>query len=191
MMKHRKPMTVLLLFCFIAAGCGAVQKSALPLEEPVELIFASGAGAWGTSLVLNSDGTFTGGFRDSNMGEQGEGYPHGTVYLSEFSGRFTNMENISENSYRMTLAELTLTQPEGETWIEDNIRYVASTAYGLEGGEEFFFYLPGTPVVELDTSFLNWWPDMYPEEERPDTLNCYGLYNAATGDGFFSYKTIV
>lgn len=51
--------------------------------------FSSGAGAWGTYFYLEKDGTFTGRFHDSEMGETGDGYPNGTVYISEFSGKFS------------------------------------------------------------------------------------------------------
>ena len=179
---------VLLFVLLLLAGCTPEDKPVmLPFEEPVEMLFSSGAGAWGTSLVLEPDGAFTGGFHDSNMGEQGDEYPNGTVYLCEFSGHFAGIEKLDEYRYRMTLDELVVEQPEQEEWIEDGIRYVDADAYGMTGGEEFILYLPETPVAELDEMFLNWWPLMYPEEMRPDTLSCYGLRNVATADGFFTY----
>ncbi len=188
-MRTIKIFTAILLlscFCFGTAGCVS-QPETLPLEEPIEMVFSSGAGAWGTSLTLNSDGTFTGGFHDSNMGEQGDGYPNGTVYLSDFSGKFTQIKKLDSHSYEMYLTELTTEQPEGKEWIEDDIRYVCSNAYGLENGERFVFYLPETPIEGLNEFFLNWWPGYYPVEDRAEYLDCFGLQNTVTGDGFFSY----
>lgn len=37
--------------------------------------FSSGAGAWGTELHIRADGSFSGQYQDSNMGETGEGHP--------------------------------------------------------------------------------------------------------------------
>ena len=51
----------------------------LPITSPMTYIFTSGVGAWETELTLYADGTFTGQFHDSNMGETGYGYPNGTV----------------------------------------------------------------------------------------------------------------
>ena len=64
--------------------------------------FSSGAGAWGTFLDLNDDGTFSGEFHDSNMGETGEGYPYGTVYVCDFSGKFSEPEKINEYTYSIS-----------------------------------------------------------------------------------------
>ena len=45
----------------------------LPLaDETVEFLFMSGAGAWSTQLSLNRDGSFTGVFHDSEMGDRAE-----------------------------------------------------------------------------------------------------------------------
>ena len=75
----------LVLCLFLISGCaGENAEPVLPFEEPVELVFSSGAGAWGTVLELAPDGAFTGSFHDTNMGETGEGYPNGTVYLCSF-----------------------------------------------------------------------------------------------------------
>ena len=35
--------------------------------------FSSGAGAWGTEMDISADGSFTGNFHDSEMGDTGEG----------------------------------------------------------------------------------------------------------------------
>ena len=65
----------------------------LPLpEETAEFSFLSGAGAWRTVMTLNRDGTFTGWYLDSEMGEIGKGYPHGSAYTCTFSGKFKNIE---------------------------------------------------------------------------------------------------
>lgn len=164
----------------------AAGEEQLPEEFSMEFMFASGAGAWGTSLLLNRDGSFAGGYHDSEMGDQGEGYPHGSVYISDFTGTFTDIKRINDYTWSMTLGEVKMKNAAGEEWIEEEIRYVASEPYGLDEGREFLLYLPQTPVEELDEDFLSWWPDYYPEEERPQTLSCYGIYNMEMGYGFFA-----
>ena len=42
--------------------------------------FLSGAGAWSTELVVSPDGSFTGYYHDTDMGDSGAGYPNGTRY---------------------------------------------------------------------------------------------------------------
>ena len=53
-----------------------------------EFGFASGAGGWSSELTFANDGIFMGSYHDSDMGDTGDGYPNGTIYVSDFSGRF-------------------------------------------------------------------------------------------------------
>jgi hypothetical protein len=163
----------------------------LPFDEPLEMLFASGAGGWGTVLTLNPDGSFTGEFSDSEMGDSGDDYPKGTVYLCDFAGQFTDIQQVDDHTYSLTLEDLTITtENEEEEWIEDGIRYVADTPYGFEEGKDFLFYTPETPVEGLEEEFVWWWPHWNYQTvygQDPDTLCCYGLRNLATDQGFFTY----
>ena len=79
----------------------------LPLTgEAMEFSFLSGAGGWSTDLTLNRDGSFAGVFHDSEMGEMGDEYPNGTVYICAFSGVFTDIQQVSEYAYAMKLSEI-------------------------------------------------------------------------------------
>ncbi len=118
----------------------------LPNTSPLTMTFSSGAGAWATSITLNRDGSFEGSYHDSDMGFIGEGYPHGTVYICKFSGVFDNIQQIDDNTYAMTLKEITTESTESKEWITDGVRYIASEPYGLESGKEFLFYTPQTSV---------------------------------------------
>ncbi len=167
--------------------------AALPIgDDPLTMIFASGAGAWGTELTLNADGTFTGEYHDSEMTENGEKYPNGTVYYCKFSGKFANVTKIDDHSYAMTLEELTKDESKGAEWIEDGIRYVLSDAHGMENGTEFVFYMPDTPLDGLNSEFMSWWPDHYKLSgetgEIPTTLGRFGLMNGTEHFGFFTYE---
>lgn len=159
----------------------------LPDALPKEFVFASGAGAWGTMITLNPDGSFEGSYSDSDMGDSGEGYPNGSVYVCEFSGHFDDIKQVDDHTYSMTLGEVTTSKEKDEEWIEDGIRYVSSDPYGLEDGKEFLLYTPETPIEGLSEEFLSWWPNRYTQSEEPlETLSCYGLYNQKMGYGFFT-----
>lgn len=178
-----------LLFCFLLTlslfGCKSDTIN-FPIKEPTRFSFMSGAGAWSTELFLYPDGTFTGNFHDSNMGETGDGYPHGTIYTCDFEGRFTITEQTDDNTYALSLSGLTTQQvPDEDWWIEDQILYLASGPYGLEDGETFYLYTPKKATAELSEMFLSWWPLRY-EKERPETLGCYGIENVEAQTGFFS-----
>ena len=85
-MKKVLCVILTLIFVFALSACGG-NDEVLPNEETVattetqpvsvsknssddfsgEYIFASGAGAWGNVLNLNSDGSFEGFFHDTDM----------------------------------------------------------------------------------------------------------------------------
>jgi hypothetical protein len=101
--------------------------------------------------------------------------------------QFNNIEKINEYSYKMTLAEIATEKNTGEEWIEDEIRYIASDPYGIDGGTDFILYLPNTPITEVSEEFLSWWPYRYGQQSDPkETLSCYGILNVATQNGFFN-----
>ena len=167
-----------------------VKETVLPLaKENTEFSFLSGAGGWSTNMTLNKDGSFTGTYHDSEMGSVGEGYPNGSMYICDFSGKFGNFEKINDYSYKMTLTEIKTEKEAGEEWIEDEILYIASAPYGLTDSSnektatEFILYLPEAPVDQLAEDFLSWWPY---RTDAKTTLSCYGILNVATNDGFFT-----
>lgn len=156
------------------------------LEEsfPLRLGFSSGAGGWGTEIIIQQDLSFTGFYSDSDMGSVGEGHPHGTRYVCTFSGQFAQLTQIDEFSYALTLTELISDYEEGKEWIEDLILHVSSVPYGMETGTEFILYLPNTPTTGLSQEFLSWWPGRY-GGTASSTLDFFGLYNVEPGYGFF------
>ncbi len=184
--------------CYAAVYDNPVEDGAnqtveeLPFLDRVDLIYSSGMGAWQTSLTLQSYGHFEGFFMNSDMGDIGDAYPNGTVYLCDFNGCFKDIAQINEYTYSMTLMEapedggLYITTG-NEEWIEDGVRYVPASPAGLDWGTNFLFYTPDTPVSELPVDFLSCWPGQF-DEVPPKTLSCYGLYNVDEGSGFFTYE---
>ena len=158
-------------------------------EEPFdqlqgqEFYFASGVGAWSTHLWIAEDGSFWGRFADSDMGSTGEGYPHGTVYEADFTGVFSGAERVDEYTYRFWMDYVsTLRTPEGPGRIVNEILYVPSAPYGVQGGKEFELYLPGTPVERLPEGFVSWVRYLV----QDGYLEGYGLYNVEEENGFSS-----
>lgn len=166
----------------------AANTVSLPLPGPTTFVFTSGASAWRTVMTLDTDGVFEGDFSDSEMGSTGEGYSSGTMYVCSFSGRFVDVEQISDHAYKMRLTDVTTREPSGQTWIQDDILHVASDPYGIDEGTEFILYLPQTPLSELPEDFLLWWPYRFEQADAAKTtLSCYGILNVTTQQGFFTY----
>lgn len=189
----RKQLTLLLLAAVLClAGSACKQAPALPGEYPMELVFSSGAGAWRTTLLLNADGSFTGQYSDSDMGDAGEGYPNGTLYLCTFSGRFEIQPTDENGVTPLRLAELTREDEVGRIEFRDGIRCIYSEPIGLYVYEEdrlaemLRFYTPDTPVAELSEEMLYFWPFCF-SEAPPDTLESFALWSPESGSAFFTY----
>lgn len=171
----------------IASTPTSAPENVLPEDFPMEFTFTSGAGAWGTWMKVEKDGTFEGHFHDSNMGEIGEGYPGGRYYFCDFWGYFTNIEKVDDYAYAMQMGEITLENEVGTEWIEDGVLHIASDPYGLTDGENFILYTPAAPLSALSEEFLSWWPGRYDMDKTYETLSSYGIHNTETDDGFFSH----
>ena len=172
------------------------EADGLPIAEPLELAFYSGAGAWGTYITLNPDGSFVGDYHDTNISE---------TYVCQFHGQFGNVKKLSEASWLLILDELELdtSHSVGEEWDETDgdytIHYISSEPYGFDGddwaalkpGARFILYSPEATGHEPGTElygameFQSW---MHRHKEflsADDTLGCWGLQSMETGRGFF------
>lgn len=149
--------------------------------------FSSGAGAWGTTMVIREDGTFSGEYSDSDMGDTGDGYPAGTMYLCNFTGRFTEPEKVNAYTYSTEIQELNCGKEPGTEEIKGDILYKYSTPYGLEEAKNILIYLPGAPLSELSQDFRGWvgYYELSGTEET--VLPFYALNNESLQQGFSSY----
>ena len=130
-MRKRVIAFVLMLSMAVSvSGCGNDGENKVQNGEEVSLfeelkgnrlVFASGAGAWGTELQIAEDGSFQGQYHDSDMGSTGEGYPKGTRYFSEFTGQFSEPEKVNEYTYKMTINEIKYANEVGSEEILDEI----------------------------------------------------------------------
>jgi hypothetical protein len=112
------------------------------------------------------------------MGSTGDGYPNGTVYYCNFSGRFSEPELTGTSVYRLHLDQMEQEGTKEEERIEDDIRYVCWEPYGFDDGEEFTMYAPGAPVSEIPEDCMmwaHWYMDPEKDEVVPEGL--YILYN--------------
>ena len=145
------------------------------------MTYSSGVGAWSTTLNIRGNGFFSGSYSDSNLGETGSGYPNGTVYVSDFDGKF-NVTDIGKYSIALKLSSVDTDDNPGKSWISNGTKYIATDPFGLENTGYFILYLPGTTDNML--------PDAVAEAERGiynGVLSCYILYNPSTGAAFYSY----
>lgn len=157
--------------------------SSLPGDYPMSLTYCSGAGGWSTVLTLSQDGSFTGTFSDSEMGESDENdYPNGTIYECNFSGQFSDIKKVNEYTYSMVLDSVSIDEEADR--IEDGVRYKAGEPSGMDSGTEIYFYTPDTPISELSEEFLSW---KQTDTDKAGTLDCYAIYNKSADSGFFQY----
>ena len=184
---HMKKLLVLILSAaLILASAACAESPDLFVEIQGKLFeFSSGAGAWSTELTVDADGSFTGSYHDSEMGETGEGYPDGTLYGCSFHGQFTEPARVDEYSWT---AKVTLELDEGQVpeAIEDGVRYVTSVPYGIEKAQTVTFFVPGTPVDHLPEGFADW---SHLQEIDPDATEIpyYAIWSEADEAGFITY----
>lgn len=153
-----------------------------------DFYFSSGVGAWATELKIAADGSFSGVYRDSDMGAIGEGYPNGTLYYCAFSGQLAPLEQVNEYTYSTRIQSMeTENEPDTQA-LRDGVRYLYSFPYGLDGAEELLIYLPDAPLEQLPAEYRSW-VGYYslPEDGR---LPFYGLYNEAAQYGFSGYDLV-
>ena len=187
---------LMLLAAFSTAAAGQeileTQDSAAAGEDVFERLegntfyFLSGAGAWSTELVFSPDGSFTGYYHDTDMGDSGIGYPNGTRYESDFSGTFALMQKVDEFTFALRLTSLTLKDEPDTERIADGLRVISTEAYGISGGDEFMLYSPGSLSAGLPQEYLEWVRMANAWEEPPETLPFWGLYNLGEQAGFFT-----
>ena len=194
-MKHKFGIllvTILLMLPFFVmpedsgfASAAAAETVSIFSAIPPVFSFSSGVGGWSTDLYMNPDGTFTGYYHDSDMGDTGIGYPKGTRYECTFNGKFTEVYQISEYEYSMKLEYLNLDKAPEQKTIVDGVRIITSDPYGLDDAYAFRLYLPGRTTADLPEPFLDWMRAPGEWDDTP-TLQVYGLYNIGGEQGFYA-----
>lgn len=152
-----------------------------------QFIFASGAGAWQTLMNINEDGSFTGHYSDSDMGDIGEDYPNGLNYSSTFEGKFTSPKKVNDYTYSMLIEFMKLEKEVKSDEIIDGIKYIYSEPYGLNDAKEIYIYTTQAPIKELPEGYRSWVGYRDLSNEKEELLPFYGLYNVETESGFSGY----
>ena len=163
------------------------EQSSVFEKIPQEFVFTSGAGGWETVLTINSDGTFTGEYKDSEMGDTGENYPNGTMYICNFKGKFTSPKQVDEYIYSMKLEYLEQEKNPGDEYYEEGTRYLVSEPYGFDHADEFLIYFPGIAIANLPDGFTNWL-NAFLNVQTTEIFPHYGIYNVGGEEGFVSYQ---
>ena len=183
-MKRILAWALALMLVLTAAGaCAEAEDAVLETLAGLTWSFSSGAGAWSTELAIQPDGSFTGLYHDSDMGDSGEDYPDGTVYWCEFSGQFTLAGEADENALILRVEQLQKAQEDAGEEIRDGVRYVYAEPYGLSAGDEMLLYRPGTPVSALPEGMLLWAHAMDPETPATE-LTTWFLCSPKNDSGF-------
>ncbi len=183
----KKAIAIILGLALLAAvvPCWA-EPSVIETMAGLDWSFCSGAGAWSTDLQVQEDGSFTGVFHDSDMGDIGDEYPDGTVSICAFSGRLSLVGQVDEKTWEIRIDELHAEAAE-ET-IEDGVRYVPSEPYGLTEGDVMVLYAPGTPVSILSEDQQFWYQAHIMDfENPPEELELWFLSSVEYDSGFAGY----
>ncbi len=146
--------------------------------------FSSGAGAWSTELKIEADGSFSGSYHDSDMGTTGDGYPDGTVYLCDFTGKFAPVQKVNDYTYKTKLEKLETEEEDGKEELADGMKFIYSTPYGLADAQDIYIYIKGAPTDKLPAEYQDW--VKFPLDGAK-TLPFYGLYNEKEQLGFYSW----
>ena len=180
-------VTLILMILAVSAGAQSAADDLLSQLDGQVFEFSSGVGAWSTEMSFGENGAFTGNFHDSEMGETGEGYPNGSVYVCAFSGQLSNLKPVDEYTWTAEI-RVDVEDCEPET-IEDGIRYVSAAPYGLEDTSAVTIFLPGMPVDRLPEAFMFW---SHLNEIAPDATEIpyFAIWNEKAEAGFITYPEI-
>lgn len=121
-----------------------------------EYAFSSGSGAWVTMMTLNSDGTFSGDFHDSDMGATGSGYPNGMRSESIFTGKFSNLRKIDENTFVATVTSLNVSDTIGRQYVEYGVLITITEVYGMKQGQTAVFARQGRTASDIGEEAKIW-----------------------------------
>lgn len=148
-------------------------------------IFTSGAGGWFTVMSVSKDGDIKGNYNAPVSGYTGPDHPNGQVFVSDFTGKFTDLIKVNDYEYKMTLTNLDYPKS-GTTKIVNGVKIETTEPYGIADkkspGKEFILYLPGRPVQDLPEAVGNWIYDF--KNRMPEKLTSAVIFNKDKGWAF-------
>ena len=169
-----------------SSKCAVVQHGT-PIKEhlPRTLVYNPSSDTT-IKITINADGSVKGTYRNPERGVTGPDYPKGLIICNDFTGKFTNIKQIDDSVYTMTLSSYTLTHQVGDDWYSDGYAYYADEIYGLKNNVKFILYTPGTPIPDMPEEVLMSFPG--DDFEGAKFFNYYCLYNVDYGCAFFEYN---
>lgn len=177
----------LMVILFMASAWAETAEPFFAQFGGMEWTFCSGVGGWSTDLRILPDGSFSGEYHDSEMGDCADSYPNGTVYCCSFIGQMSLMEQINEYTWRIRIDDLHVDESQEKESIDDGIRFVATEPYGISEGDDMLLYRPGTPVHALSEEMI-FWTHALDLERSAQELEDWFLSNEKNGSGFVGYK---
>ena len=155
----------------IAKKIAAKTGTAMPKTSSSFANFAGeyGYGGYGghfTTLKLKSDGSFTGEFKNYDLGTQ-------TVYMNDFKGKLTGLKKVNDYTYKATMPELKYTYKPGTSKKIDGITYEYTSVAVIEGAKNVYLYKKGAPTDKLPTYFDG---DVFSGMNIPAKLPFNGIY---------------
>ena len=184
MMKKILSLILCLSLMLTAAAFAEAADDLFADFAGMEWCFSSGAGGWSTDLRIESDGTFTGEYHDSEMGDAADAYPGGTVYFCAFTGKLSLAEQLDDHTWKITVDKLE--KVPGEEAIDDGIRFLPAEPYGISEGDTMILYAPGTPVSVLSED-MQFWAHLFDAETQPEELQDWFLMSEKNESGFVGY----
>ena len=186
-MKKLIACVICLALAALAAAAAEGQAEGFEAFDGMQWSFSSGVGAWSTDIEIKRDGSFSGQFHDSEMGETGEGYPEGTIYCCSFTGRMSFAGEWEGFARAVSVDELDVNEGAGTEYVDDGIRFVVTEPYGISKGDGMLLYRPGTPVSAVPEEMIVW-AHLYDEEKPVSELDSWLLTSEANGSGFVGYQ---
>jgi len=179
-------LALMLAAVFVCAGAEERTDTFFTRLEGLEWTFSSGVGGWSTDMRILPDGTFSGEYHDSEMGEAADEYPDGTIYGCSFTGRFSFVEQVDENTWKIHVDELKTDESAKKETIEEGVRFVYTEPYGISAGDDMLLYQPGTPVSVLSED-MQMWAHLFDSEDTLYELDSWFLSSEKNQSGFVAY----
>lgn len=152
-----------------------------------EFIYASGAGAWGESFTIEKDGSFTGSYNDSDMGDNGDDYPQGTRYISRYAGHFTDLKKVNDTVYEIKISDISYETATGTDEITDGFHYVYTESPCFGEADVLTIYLPDTLVKDIPEDVYSWLSIVNQDET---SLVSIAMADLSQGIGMYSQDRV-
>lgn len=131
-----------------------VDQKVWPAGVPNEWYYSSGAGAWGTSMIILPDGTFWGRYHDADMGDDGKDYPKGTLYECVFTGKYSVPERVDEWEHQLMATDVQTFGIQKNERIREETLVITTGPAGIGTRSKYRMFAPGVPLKKLPNNSI-------------------------------------